>query len=141
MDEEIHVSDTGTRFTVTMKDRKSDGTELVLPIGGATRLDMIFQAPSGKFRVQQGTLLTDGSDGKMFYDIRYGSELQEAAFEPGQHPLWKLQGEVDIGSGSWRSSIPDFEVHPNIGPPRALAFKPDTASASALAPAVTLIGP
>ncbi len=137
MGAEIHVGDTKTRFTVTMKETLKDGTVQVVPIGGATRRDMIFQGPSGKFFLRQGTLLTDGDDGKMFYDIAYASELDEAAVLPG-HPLWKLQGHVDIGGGSWRSSVPDFEVHPNIGPPIPLVLKPDSAALSCLAPACSI---
>lgn len=137
MGAEIHVGDIGTRFTVTMKETLKDGTVAVVPIGGASRLDMIFQAPRGQFFLRQGTLLTDGDDGKMFYDIAFASELDEAAILPG-HPLWKLQGHVDIGGGSWRSSVPDFEVHPNIGPPRDLILKPGTAALACQAPAVSV---
>lgn len=124
MAEEIHVGDIGTRFLCTFKDEDAAGAEVIVDIGPATLLAFHFQAPSGSWRTVTPSLLTDGSDGKAFYDIAYASELDEAATNSGPKPLWRLQGEVSIGTGNWRSSVPDFEVHPNIGPPRALTLKP-----------------
>lgn len=138
MAEEIHVGDIGTRFLCTFKDQDAAGVDVIVNIGAATLLAFHFQSPSGLIRTVTPSLLTDGSDGKAFYDIAYASELGEAATRTGPKPLWRLQGEVSIGTGNWRTSVPDFEVHPNIGPPRPLVLKPSPSICTVSGPAVVI---
>jgi len=101
MASEIHVNDIGTRFLVTIKD---DGT--VVDVSGATLLQIIFRKPSDTVMTKTGTLMTDGTDGQIYYDAILG-DLDEVG-------NYKIQGKVTITSGTFYTDIQTFKVHCNL---------------------------
>jgi hypothetical protein len=98
--DEIHLNDIGTVFTITLMD----GTSIV-NISAATTKIITFGKPDGTSVSQTGTFTTDGTDGKIYYTVVSG-DLNQCGW-------WKIQGYV-VASGTWRSDIGNFEVHKNI---------------------------
>ena len=102
---EIRISDIGTKFLVTMKDGSStvdiSGT-------GATAANkrIIFKKPSGSTLDKAASFNTDGTDGKLYYTTESG-DLDEDG-------IWKLQAKVIIGSQTFHSDIHTFKVHRNL---------------------------
>jgi hypothetical protein len=101
MASEIHVNDIGTRFLATIKD---DG--VVVDVSNASVINMIFKKPDDQVVYKSASLLTDGVDGKIYYDTVAG-DLDEA----GQY---KLQGRVSLPSGTYFTDIYTFQVHCNL---------------------------
>lgn len=101
MSSEIHVNDIGTRFLATIKDSGE-----VVNISNASVLSMTFKKPSDTVIYRSGTLYTNGSDGKVYYDTVAG-DLDE----PG---LYKLQGRVALPSGTYYTDIYTFQVSCNL---------------------------
>lgn len=101
MASEIHVNDIGTRFLATIKD---DG--IVVDVSNASVINMIFKQPDDQVIYKSATFLTDGTDGKIYYDTVAG-DLDEA----GQY---KLQGRVSLPSGTYYTDIYTFQVHCNL---------------------------
>jgi hypothetical protein len=101
MASEIHVNDIGTRFLATIKD---DG--VVVDVSNASVINMIFKKPDDHVVYKSASLLTDGVDGKIYYDTVAG-DLDEA----GQY---KLQGRVSLPSGTYFTDIYTFQVHCNL---------------------------
>lgn len=101
MASEIHVNDVGTRFLATIKD---DGD--VVDVSNASVINMIFKQPDDQIVHKAASLLTDGTDGKIYYDTVAG-DLDEA----GQY---KLQGRVSLPSGTYYTDIYTFQVHCNL---------------------------
>ena len=67
MASEIHVNDVGTRFLITVKE---DST--VVDISGAESLSIFIRKPDDTLLARSGNLHTDGTDGKMYYDLASG---------------------------------------------------------------------
>jgi hypothetical protein len=101
MASELHVNDIGTRFLATIKD---DG--IVVDVSSASVINMIFKQPDDQVMYKAASLLTDGTDGKIYYDTVAG-DLDEA----GQY---KLQGRVSLPSGTYYTDIYTFQVHCNL---------------------------
>lgn len=101
MASEIHVNDVGTRFLATIKD---DG--VVVDISTALSITMIFKKPDDEIVNKNGTLYTNGTDGKVYYDTIIG-DLDEA----GQY---KLQAKVVLTNGTYYTDIYTFQVHCNL---------------------------
>lgn len=101
MSSEIHVGDIGTQLILTIKD---DGA--VVDIGDATTLQVIIKKPDGIAYPKAGTLLTDGSDGKIQY-ISLDGDFNAAG-------NYKIQGKVIMPSGTYYTSISDFKVYCNL---------------------------
>ena len=101
MASEIHVDDVGTKFLITIKEDSA-----IVDISSATALSIFIKKPNDTVLARVGTLHTDGTDGKMYYDIAAG-DLDEA----GQY---KLQGRVSIGTSTYYTDVYHFRVHCNI---------------------------
>lgn len=99
---EIHVADIGTQFIVTIKDEDS----AVVNISSATTKQLTFSRPNGTSLVVSGTLVTDGTDGKMKYTTVSG-DLSVAG-------IYRLQGYVVISGLQLYSDIVSFKVFSNL---------------------------
>ena len=98
---EVHIGDTGTRFTLTFYD----DTTLV-DVSAATTKQILFLAPDGGLLTKTATFTTDGSDGKIYYD--------SLAADFDEKGVWCWQGRVVTPSGEWWSDVASFEVYPNL---------------------------
>lgn len=101
MASEIHVNDVGTRFLITVKE---DTT--VVNISGAEALSIFIRKPDDTLIARSGNLYTDGTDGKMYYDVASG-DLNAAGH-------YRLQGRVDLSSSTYYTNIYHFQVHCNV---------------------------
>lgn len=101
--EEIHVGDVGTVFQVTLKN----GTTVVdLSSITLTSKGFYFESPSGVVLAQPVSFATDGSDGILEYTIPLA-----VLYEAGVH---RLQVFITTATQSWKSSIAEFSVFPNL---------------------------
>ena len=98
---EIHVNDVGTQFLVTVTDGSS-----AVDISSATTKEIIIKKPSGTKLTKATAFSTDGTDGKMKYNIS-SDDLDEAG-------SYKLQGKVVISDGTFYTDIHTFKVHRNL---------------------------
>ncbi len=101
MASEIHVNDVGTRFLITVKE---DST--VVDISGAESLNIYIRKPDDTLLARSGNLHTDGTDGKMYYDLASG-DVNVAGH-------YKLQGRVSLSSSTYYTNVYNFQVHCNI---------------------------
>ena len=101
MASEIHVDDVGTRFLITIKE---DNT--VVDISTADALNIYIRKPDDTLLARSGILYTDGTDGKLYYDIAAG-DLDMAGY-------YKLQGRVSISTSTYYTNVYDFQVHCNV---------------------------
>lgn len=101
MASEIHVGDLGTQLIMTVKD---DG--VIVDISSASALNVIIKKPSGQSYIKTGTLLGDGTDGKMYYTSISG-DFDVAG-------LYKIQGKVTINGAIYYTSISSFKVYCNL---------------------------
>ena len=99
---EIHKNDIGTIFRVQIIN--ASGT--VVDISGASSKNIYFQKPDGTDITQAGSLTTDGTDGLLQY-ATIAADLDQVG-------LWSYQAKVVLGTGTWSSSIIDFDVFPNL---------------------------
>ena len=98
---EIHINDVGTQFLVTV----TDGTSAV-DISSATTKQLIFKKPSGTKLTKTASFITDGTDGKIKYNVA-ADDLDEAG-------SYKLQGKVIISDGTFYTDIHTFKVYRNL---------------------------
>ena len=102
MASEIHVNDVGTKFLITVKD-----SGVVVNVSGANVLQIDFRKPDDSIFSRSGTIYTDGSDGKIYYNTIAG-DLNEAG-------NWKIQGKISpSGGGTYYTDIHTFKVHRNL---------------------------
>ena len=105
---EIHIGDTGTRFTWTIKDQD----ENIVDISGATTLSGLFLAPDGGLLTKDcmpggvGNFVTDGTDGQFYYVTLVG-DIDEKG-------VWSDQGYVVLPSGAWHSDIATWTAYANL---------------------------
>jgi len=99
---EIHVSDIGTVFEVTLMD-----DTVVVDISTATAMEIVFVKPDKTKVVNTAVFTTDGVDGKMQYVIALDTELDQVG-------NWKIQGIVTMPTGKWSSDIDKFKVYGNL---------------------------
>jgi hypothetical protein len=99
---EIHVGDIGTVFEATIKD----GTEIV-PVNGAIAMKLLFRKPNLTVIERNAVLVNDGLDGKIKYTTVDANDLD-------QKGVWKIQGFVQLPSGSWHSDTYNFTVYENL---------------------------
>lgn len=95
------VDDIKVRLKVTIIE-----DDISLDISTATVKSIIFQKPDGTVLVKTATFLTDGSDGIIYYDTVSG-DLDQAG-------VYKIQGAVSIGGGSYKGSKSTFKVECNL---------------------------
>ena len=98
---EIHINDVGTQFLVTV----TDGTSAV-DISSATTKQLIFKKPSGAKLTKAAAFNTDGTDGKIRYNVA-ADDLDEVG-------SYKLQGKVVISDGTFYTDITTFKVYRNL---------------------------
>lgn len=98
---EIHLSDIGTVFEVTIKDGS-----VVVDVSGATTKQIIFQKPDGTKITKAAVFTTDGVNGKIEY-VSVSGDLDTVG-------TWQLQGRVVIAAGDFHTDLSEFEVHENI---------------------------
>ena len=101
MASEIHVDDVGTRFSMTIQESGSG-----VDVSNATSISIIFKKPDDELIVRSGVLLTDGTDGKVYYDTVVG-DLDEAGH-------YKLQAIIALPSGTYYTDIYNFNTHCNL---------------------------
>ena len=102
MASEIHVNDVGTKFLITVKD-----SGVVVNVSGANVLQIDFRKPDDSIFSRSGTIYTDGSDGKIYYNTIAG-DLNEAG-------NWKIHGKISpSGGGTYYTDIHTFKVHRNL---------------------------
>lgn len=99
---EIHIGDVGTRFIFTIVD--CDGT--VVDVSAVSNVTINFKKPDETLLSVVGTLLTDGTDGKVYYDTIAG-DINQAGY-------WKVQGKVTFPTGTFYSDIHKFQVFSNL---------------------------
>jgi hypothetical protein len=100
--DEIHYSDVGTQFVLTIKDGDD-----VVDISNVTTKQIIYHKPSEEVVTKAGSFYTDGTDGKLAYTTVSG-DLSELG-------IWKAQAYVEFGSNAqFHSDIFKFRVHPNL---------------------------
>lgn len=99
---EIHVGDVGTTFTVTILDENSDVVNL-----STADVNLLFEKPDGVVLTKDASFVTDGTDGQVKY-VTIAGDLD-------LHGNWSLQAFVDYGSVEWYSDIAKFKVHKNVG--------------------------
>ena len=97
----IRQGDYGTKFEVTINDENG-----VVDVSAATTKNIIFEKPSGILVTQTASFTNSGTDGKIEYTTISG-DLNEAG-------TWKIQAQIETGSGSWKSNISAFEVISNL---------------------------
>lgn len=95
------VDDIKVRLIVTIYE-----DDAVLNISTASSKSIIIRKPDGVIITATATFLTDGSDGKIYYDSVSG-DLDT----PG---LYKIQGAIVINSGTYKSSIQMFRIDCNL---------------------------
>jgi len=98
---EIHENDVGTKFLVTVTDGSS-----AVNISSASTKQLIIKKPSGTKLTKATSFSTDGTDGKMYYNIA-ADDLDEAG-------TYKLQGKVIISDGTFYTDIQTFKVYRNL---------------------------
>ena len=98
---EIHLDDVGTQFLLTIKDGSS-----AVDISSASTKQIIIQKPSGTKVTASTSFSSDGTDGKMYYNV-VADDLDEAG-------SYKLQGRVIISAGTFYTDITSFKVYRNL---------------------------
>lgn len=98
---EIHVGDIGTRITLTFKDGTS-----VVDISGASTKQVWIADPDGNVAKKTGTFTTDGTDGKIYYDL-VANDIDAAG-------NWSVQGYIVTASGTWYSDVKAMKVYANV---------------------------
>lgn len=99
--QEIHIGDIGTAFEVTLEDCGS-----IVDVSTQTGIEYRFADPQGNIETRVGALLTDGTDGKVVYNLVSG-DIDEAG-------IWKLQVKVTLPTGVWSTNIEKFRVYSNL---------------------------
>ena len=100
---DLQRTDTGVQFICTIKDKQ---TGQIISLVGATNIQFIFRQPDRKNYVVNGSLYTDGSDGKVVYTSQ-STDINIAG-------LWKLQVSYTITTYTKLTSWITFQVEPNL---------------------------
>lgn len=102
--ETIQVNDVGTLLTLLM----NNGSTVLDDLASATVRHIILYKPSGGTPLtKDAALLTDGTDGYMYYKTEAGDISQTGE--------WKIQGYVEYADGSaFYSTVEKFYVYANI---------------------------
>jgi hypothetical protein len=99
---EIHVGDIGVKFIVTIKD----GADIV-NISTASTKELIFEKPGGDCLIKTTSFVTDGSDGKMYWETNLITDLDEAG-------EWLIQGKIVMPILTAHTNKDSFKVYENI---------------------------
>lgn len=97
----IFTDSKGVRMIVEMTE-----TAAVVPLGAySVRKEITFREPSGALNGTTATELTDGADGKMYYDT-------PAGFFDGKPGRWGIRGRVEDASHDYPGEWSEFMVYP-----------------------------
>lgn len=99
----IQRTDTGVNFVVTLLDEQ---TNQILNISSATNINFIFRRPDKVTYIVDGSLYTDGTDGKVQYTSQ-PSDMTVAG-------LWKFQVSYQLNGATKLSSYTTFQVSSNL---------------------------
>ena len=100
----VQENNVGTRFIATIVE---DGT--ARNVSTATVKKIIFKKGDGTTKIEGTSFLTDGSDGKIYYDSAAGFLTPVGS--------WSHQGYVEMTvprTGKWYSEVKGFFVRANI---------------------------
>lgn len=100
-DNEIHLGDIGTMLQINLVNESG----LPLDVAAAT-VTILFQPPSTETRERDGAFLTDGHDGRVYYET-IKDDLDVLGW-------WKMQALVEADPDVWHSEIVQFRVFPNL---------------------------
>lgn len=101
--DEIHKGDIGTKLGVIFHEDAA-----VVDISTATAKKIIFWKPDGTNFTKDGAFTAQvGVDGKIYWQTTLATDLDQVG-------NWKRQGYIEMGGGTWRSSIIEFEVNENL---------------------------
>ena len=95
------VGDVKVRLILTIYE-----DDAILDISTSTAKSIIIRKPNGEILTVTATFLTDGSDGKIYYDTVSG--------DLDQSGMYKIQGSLLINSGIYKSSVKMFRVECNL---------------------------
>lgn len=95
------VGDTKVRLILTTYEDTA-----VLDISTSTSKSIIIKKPNGEILTVVANFLTNGSDGKIYYDTVSG--------DLDQSGLYKIQGSLLINGGLYKSSVKMFRVECNL---------------------------
>jgi len=98
---EVHLSDIGTRFILTIKD----GTTAV-DISDATVKNFLFKSKKSATFTRAASFVTDGTNGQLQYTTVAGDLSETGA--------WQLQAYVETPAGKWHSDLLAFTVYANL---------------------------
>lgn len=101
-DKHIMVDTIGLDFIITILENCED----IIDISTATSIDIYLTKPDGTLISKTGTLVTDGTDGKVKYTTVSG-DLDQVG-------TWKIQAIINISSNVYPSSIYTFKVYANL---------------------------
>ena len=99
-----HVGNIGTRFVFTITEDDAAGT--IVDLSSQTSLSAVFKTPSGTVKTFGAALLTDGTDGKLYYTTSLASDLDVKG-------RWERWAVVSIASGTFTSTKAHFIVEDN----------------------------
>lgn len=99
----LQRTDTGIQFIVTVTNKQ---TGAVVNLSAATGILFIFRKPDKTVYSQNGSLYTDGTDGKLTYTSD-SSDLDV-------YGIWRLQVSYTINSNTKLSSEVSFLVDKNL---------------------------
>lgn len=99
---EIHVEDKGTTFTVTLYDGSS-----VVDISAVESIYFKFKKPDSTIHTATATLTTSGTDGVSEFTVNTTTILD-------QDGTWMLQAVFNFSTTSYSSDIYEFRVYPNL---------------------------
>ena len=78
----------------------------VLDISSATAKSIIIRKTDGTILTYTAEFLTDGTDGKIYYDTIDGDLDQTGTY--------KVQAEISINGGTYRGSVSSFTLKCNL---------------------------
>ena len=109
MIKEIHQNDIGTVFLITLQDEGAGAVDLAT----ATLLQICFKRPNGSIFNRTAVIVNaPGTDGVLKY-VTIANDLDVQGVAPAKN--WSFQVIITLpATGTWRSDICTFDVHPNI---------------------------
>ena len=99
---EIHASDIGTVFSVTVKD--SDGN--AIDISSVVMKNFYFLKPSDSVLTKVAAFGTDGTDGVLQYTTIAGDINEDGR--------WRLQAHISDASSDLHTNIIEFDIYGNL---------------------------
>ena len=96
------VNDAGIQLIVQFVDQDN----VIIDLAGASALKIKIGSPDGNTTDKSAALLTDGTDGKIFYTTS-SSDLTEAGY-------YEIQGQASIGGSVFSTRVGILQVNANV---------------------------